>query len=221
MCIHANGDLTIDMVLTAYEKAQAAHPRPDPRHRIEHCTLVNPDLLRRMKALGWVATPFCTYVYHHGEKMPFFGEERLEWMFAQRSFIDYGVVSTGATDYPPGPFEPLLGHVLPRVLGGEDPQDAVEKASVFLKSLGYKRPQVRPLVVGDFAECTGYIGWYIRWHIGRYIGCRFRLRWASNKYAQPVRVGSRCRRRSWHTLVGDLLLGLPEQFSLSICQGLN
>ena len=30
-------------------------------------------------------------------------------MFAQRSFIDYGVVSTGATDYPPGPYEPLLG----------------------------------------------------------------------------------------------------------------
>ena len=109
VCIHANGDLTIDMVLTAYEKAQAAFPRPDARHRIEHCTLVNPDLLRRMKALGCIATPFCTYVYHHGEKMPFYGEYRLEWMFAQRSFLDYGVTSTGATDYPPGPFEPLLG----------------------------------------------------------------------------------------------------------------
>ena len=41
--------------------------------------------------------------------MPFYGEERLQWMFAQRSFWDYGVVATGATDYPPGPFEPLLG----------------------------------------------------------------------------------------------------------------
>ena len=109
VCIHANGDLTIDMVLTAYEKAQAAFPRPDARHRIEHCTLINPDLLKRMRALGCVATPFCTYVYHHGEKMPFYGEERLQWMFAQRSFLDYGVVATGATDYPPGPFEPLLG----------------------------------------------------------------------------------------------------------------
>ena len=36
VCIHANGDLTIDMVLTAYENAQAAFPRPDPRHRVEH-----------------------------------------------------------------------------------------------------------------------------------------------------------------------------------------
>ena len=107
--VHANGDLAIDMVLTAYEKAQAAYPRHDPRHRIEHCTVVNPDILSRMKALGCVATPFCTYVYHHGEKMQFYGEERLEWMFAQRSFIDYGIISTGSTDYPPGPFEPLLG----------------------------------------------------------------------------------------------------------------
>ncbi|MBO20669.1 MAG: amidohydrolase [Chloroflexi bacterium] len=109
VCIHANGDVTIDMVLAAYEKAQKAYPRTDTRHRIEHCTLVNPDLLQRMNALGVIATPFCTYVYHHGEKMAFYGEERLEWMFAQRSFIDSGVVSTGATDYPPGPFEPLLG----------------------------------------------------------------------------------------------------------------
>lgn len=109
VCIHANGDLTIDMVLTAYEKAQAAFPRSNTRHRIEHCTLINPGLLRRMKALGVIATPFCTYVYHHGEKMSFYGEERLQWMFAQRSFLDSGVVSTGSTDYPPGPFEPLLG----------------------------------------------------------------------------------------------------------------
>ena len=109
VCIHANGDLAIDMVLTAYENAQAANPRDNTRHRIEHCTLVNPDLLARMKALGCVATPFCTYVYYHGEKMRFYGADRLEWMFAQRSFIDSGVMSTGATDYPPGAFEPLMG----------------------------------------------------------------------------------------------------------------
>lgn len=109
VAIHANGDLAIDMVLTAYEKAQAAFPRQDPRHRVEHCTLVNPDILNRMKASGTLATPFCTYVYYHGEKMQYYGEERLKRMFAQRSFLDYGVMSTGATDYPPGPYEPLMG----------------------------------------------------------------------------------------------------------------
>ena len=109
VCIHANGDATIDMVLNAYQKAQDAFPREDTRHRIEHCTVVNPDILRRMKAQGCVATPFCTYVFHHGEKMQFYGERRLQWMFAQRSFLDYGIIATGATDYPPGPYEPLMG----------------------------------------------------------------------------------------------------------------
>ena len=66
--IHANGDVTIDMVLKAYEKAMAKHPRADVRHRIEHCSLVNPDLLQRIKAGGVIPTPFWTYVYYHGEK---------------------------------------------------------------------------------------------------------------------------------------------------------
>ena len=109
ICVHANGDATIEMVLTAFEAATAAHPRSDARHRIEHCTLVNPSILERMKRLGCIATPFCTYVYYHGEKMKYYGTERLKWMFAQRSFLDYGIISTGATDYVPGPYEPLMG----------------------------------------------------------------------------------------------------------------
>ena len=97
------------MVLDAYEKVLKEFPRSNPRHRIEHCTLVNPEILTRMNRTGTIATPFCTYVYYHGEKMQFYGDERLEWMFAQKSFMEYGVMSTGATDYPPGPYEPLLG----------------------------------------------------------------------------------------------------------------
>jgi predicted amidohydrolase YtcJ len=33
---HANGDRAQDMMITAYEEAQKAFPRPYPRHRIEH-----------------------------------------------------------------------------------------------------------------------------------------------------------------------------------------
>lgn len=106
--IHANGDVTIDMVLTAYEKVMAKWPRPDPRHRIEHCTLVNPDLLRRIKATGSIPTPFWTYVYYHGEKWSQYGAEKLRSMFAHRSFLDAGIPVVGASDYGPGPFEPLM-----------------------------------------------------------------------------------------------------------------
>jgi len=106
--IHANGDVAIDKVLTLYERLQRELPRRDPRFRIEHCTVVNDGLIRRMKALGVIPTPFSTYVYFHGEKMRYYGAERLNSMFAVRSFLDAGIRVTQASDYPPGPFEPMM-----------------------------------------------------------------------------------------------------------------
>ncbi|MGE5833500.1 MAG: amidohydrolase, partial [Acidobacteriota bacterium] len=106
--IHANGDVTIDMVLQAYERVLKQWPHPDRRHRIEHCTLVNPSLLQRLKATGTIPTPFWTYVYYHGEKWSEYGDDKLRWMFAHRSFLDTGIPVPGASDYGPGPFEPLM-----------------------------------------------------------------------------------------------------------------
>jgi predicted amidohydrolase YtcJ len=106
--IHANGDLAIDMVLNAYERVQELWPRPDPRHRIEHCTLVNDDLLTRIKAVGAIPTPFYTYVHYHGNKWLDYGEERMKTMFAHRSFLDHDIPVPGASDYTPGPYEPMM-----------------------------------------------------------------------------------------------------------------
>ncbi|MBS0614911.1 MAG: amidohydrolase [Proteobacteria bacterium] len=106
--IHANGDVTIDLVLNAYERVAKLWPRPDQRHRIEHCTLVNPSLIQRIKASGSIPTPFWTYVYYHGEKWKNYGEDKLRWMFAHKSFLDAGIRVPGASDYTPGPFDPLM-----------------------------------------------------------------------------------------------------------------
>ena len=108
VAVHANGDVTIDMVLQAYERVLAKYPRADTRHRIEHCSLVNPELLRRIKAIGAIPTPFWTYVYYHGEKWKEYGPAKMEWMFAHKSFVDSGIPVAGASDYGPGPFEPLM-----------------------------------------------------------------------------------------------------------------
>jgi predicted amidohydrolase YtcJ len=106
--VHANGDVTIDMVLKAYERALQKWPDPNRRHRIEHCTLVNPDLVRRIKASGVIPTPFWTYVYYHGEKWTQYGDDKMAWMFAHRSFLDAGIRVPGASDYTPGPYDPLM-----------------------------------------------------------------------------------------------------------------
>ena len=105
---HANGDEGIDVALKVYERLQREYPRKDPRFRLEHCTLVNDALLRRIRALNAIPTPFWTYVYYHGEKMAEYGAARLNRMFAMRSFLDYGIRAAPGSDYIPGPIEPMM-----------------------------------------------------------------------------------------------------------------
>jgi predicted amidohydrolase YtcJ len=122
MEIHANGDRAIDMVLDAYEKAQKDFPRPDPRHRIAHCTVINDRILNRIKALGVVVLPFASYVYEHGDKMAPYGD-RIERMFAHRSFLDKGIPTAGSTDHPCGsqnPYRALQGMVTRRDKEGRE-----------------------------------------------------------------------------------------------------
>jgi predicted amidohydrolase YtcJ len=105
---HANGDVAIERILNVYERLNREMPRKDPRFRIEHCTVINDSIIQRMRALNVIPTPFSTYVYYHGEKMQYYGEERLQHMFALRTFIDAGLRPTQASDYPPGEFAPMM-----------------------------------------------------------------------------------------------------------------
>ncbi len=106
--IHANGDVAIDTVLSVYEQLQLEFPRRDARLRIEHCTVVTPDLVRRIKVAGVIPLPFACYVLFHGEKMHFYGEERLKHMFAMRDFIDAGIKVAPGSDYTASPADPML-----------------------------------------------------------------------------------------------------------------
>ena len=106
---HANGDVAIDMYLTAFERAQKAAPRPDARPKITHCTLINDDLVRRMKALGAVPAMFTTYAYYNTDKFPFYGEELMKRSMAFRTLLDAGIHAAAGSDFSPGPFAPLMG----------------------------------------------------------------------------------------------------------------
>jgi len=106
---HANGDVAIDHVLTAYERALRLAPQPDARPRITHCTLINPDLVRRIKAIGAVPALFSSYAYYNPDKFRFYGEELMKRCMAYRTLLDAGVPVAAGSDFDPGPFSPLMG----------------------------------------------------------------------------------------------------------------
>jgi predicted amidohydrolase YtcJ len=106
---HANGEVAIAMVLSAYERALQLMPRPNVRHKITHCTMINDDIVRRIKAIGVVPNSFTTYLYCDGEKFHFYGEELMNRCMAFRTWLDAGIPVAVGTDCPPGPFDPRVG----------------------------------------------------------------------------------------------------------------
>jgi len=105
---HANGDVAIDMYLTAFERAQKLFPRPDARPKITHCTLINDALIRRMKALDAVPSLFTTYAYYNSDKFSFYGEDLMKHCMAFRDLLDAGIHAAAGSDFSPGPFDPRM-----------------------------------------------------------------------------------------------------------------
>ncbi|MHB8648129.1 MAG: amidohydrolase [Thermomicrobiales bacterium] len=102
-CAHAIGDAAIDLLLDCYEEAMTANPRPDTRHRIEHCEFItDPAVFDRIKRLGCVPIPGTTFLRD-------FRPERLRYANAMRTFMDWGIVAAASSDAPVVTVSPLAG----------------------------------------------------------------------------------------------------------------
>jgi predicted amidohydrolase YtcJ len=104
---HAVGDLAVEFMVEGYEKAMNAFPRKDPRHRIEHCAMVDQDLIDRMAKLG--ICPSCNpgFLAWNGSNYVAFYGERMNYFIALRSMIDAGVRVSISSDAPSGPISPM------------------------------------------------------------------------------------------------------------------
>jgi predicted amidohydrolase YtcJ len=106
---HANGDVAIEMYLTAVERALQLVPRANARPKITHCTVLTPSLLARIKAVGAVPALFTTYAFYNPDKFVYYGEDMMKNCMAYRSLLDAGVHVAAGSDFSPGPFAPLMG----------------------------------------------------------------------------------------------------------------
>ena len=107
---HAVGDKAVKAMLDALEKAFEAHPAENRRHRIEHCAIINADLLARIKKLNVVPIPQPMFLYEFGDGyVRNYGEERVSNMFACKSYFDNDIICAGSSDCPITFSNPILG----------------------------------------------------------------------------------------------------------------
>jgi len=114
VAIHAIGDAASRTALNTYEavfarvlaKAHAAQPRP----RLEHAQVVDPDDRMRMAAMKVVASMQPT---HATSDMDWaeqrLGPRRVQWAYAWKSMIEHGVPTAFGSDCPVESSAPLLG----------------------------------------------------------------------------------------------------------------
>ena len=109
IAIHGNGDAAIDDILEAFEAAQEAFPRPNSRHRIEHCQMVREDQLDRIHALGISPSFFVGHAYYWGDRHRdiFMGPDRAARLSPLNSAVKRGIRFTVHDDTPVTPVRPL------------------------------------------------------------------------------------------------------------------
>ncbi|WP_217132777.1 amidohydrolase [Leucobacter chinensis] len=105
---HAIGDSAIDEILNAIEDAQAAYPRPEVRHRIEHFAVTSDEQVQRAAKLGVIPVPQGTFISDFGDGIrEALGAERAEQSYRFASLLAAGIEVPGSTDSPVSDGNPL------------------------------------------------------------------------------------------------------------------
>lgn len=107
--VHANGDLAISKVLDVLESLNHPSALPRTNHRIEHCSIVDEQLIKRIKGAGATPVPFGAFIALFGDAIErFYGTQRAAMACAHRSILDAGVAVAGSSDFPIIPIDPML-----------------------------------------------------------------------------------------------------------------
>ena len=113
---HAVGDAAIDLVLDAYEAANADAPLAGLRWVIEHGFIPRADQFPRMRALG-LAVSAQNHLYVAAPSLvEYWGGERAAWTTPLRAYIDADIPVSLGTDSPIVPYDPwwVLHHFTTR-----------------------------------------------------------------------------------------------------------
>jgi predicted amidohydrolase YtcJ len=107
---HAIGDRAIDLALEVFAEAQRRHPRPDPRHRIEHAAVTSVQQVARMAELGVTPVPQPRFLFEIGDTMAdAVGPDRADRLYRHATFLRAGLRVPGSSDRPVAAGAPLLG----------------------------------------------------------------------------------------------------------------
>jgi predicted amidohydrolase YtcJ len=109
VCIHAQGDRAIEIVLDAYAQALAGTPGNPRRHRIEHGGAMYPALTARAAELGILVVSQPGFLSGLGDGFAEAFPGQADQLYAFRSWQRAGITVAGSSDAPVITPDPLTG----------------------------------------------------------------------------------------------------------------
>jgi predicted amidohydrolase YtcJ len=137
VAVHAIGDRAIGMSLEAIAKAVSTPPRKQLRHRIEHASVLNPELIKRLGESGLIVTVqphFLVSDFWVGQRL---GPSRARFTYPFKSLLQAGLIVVGASDCPVEPLEPLLGIAAAVNRQGPEALLAEDAIALYTKNAAY------------------------------------------------------------------------------------
>jgi predicted amidohydrolase YtcJ len=111
VAIHAVQEKLVDAIVGIYEAVKNWVPDfAIRRHRIEHCAECPPQILERIKRLGLVINTHPSFAYYSGDRyLATVAPTTVPYLYPMKSFIESGLMVTGASDSPVVNNNPLMG----------------------------------------------------------------------------------------------------------------
>ena len=105
--VHTQGDRAMESTVQAFEAAQTAHPRDDPRFRIEHAGFPTSEQLRRMADLEVITINQPRYLYDSGDEFLVRLGDRAHRLQPLRDELDLGITVVLSSDSDVASYRPL------------------------------------------------------------------------------------------------------------------
>jgi predicted amidohydrolase YtcJ len=120
--IHAIEPAVIEAAADAIAFAVSRRPRPDHRHRIEHCSVCPPRLIKKLAGLGVTVVSQPAFIYYSGDRyLTTVPAGQLDHLYPIGSLLRQGVAVAFGSDFPisdPGPLAGIAAAVTRMTQGG-------------------------------------------------------------------------------------------------------
>jgi len=140
LCLHAIGDKAVQLGVETLNEALGPPECQRSRHRIEHASLLSPDLIKNMANLGLVASVQPRFIYSDSWAEQRLGTNRVQYLYPFKSMLRAGIHLAAGSDTPsddPSPAEGLWSAVSRPGLSPTERLTPIEALSGYTRGAAY------------------------------------------------------------------------------------